>query len=274
MSAPLKVCVLGSGSSGNATVVSCGEDAVLIDAGLSARRMTERLIAAGIPISHVRAICVSHEHSDHISGIRVLHRKHGIPLYANGGTVDALCRNPDLAPLPWNRFTTGHAFPVGALQVESFSVPHDAYDPVGFIVHSGQTRVGVVTDMGMVTSLIRERLRTCHAVVVESNHDEQLLQEAPRPWSLKQRIRGRQGHLSNHAAATLLEEIASPIMRHVFLAHLSEDCNRHELARETALAALVRAGYADVPVSVARPDCISPVWVAEATVADSVATQF
>ena len=263
MSGPLKVCVLGSGSSGNATVVSCESEALLIDAGLSARRMTERLAEAGTPVDHVRAICVSHEHSDHISGIRVLHRRHGIPLYANGGTIDALCRNPELAELPWNRFATGHAFPVGPFRIESFSVPHDAYDPVGFIVHHGESRVGVVTDMGMVTALIRERLRTCHAIVVESNHDEQLLQEAARPWSLKQRIRGRQGHLSNRAAATLLEEIASPTIQHVFLAHLSEDCNRADLAHETAQAALNRAGYPNVPVSVARPDCISSVWCSE-----------
>lgn len=250
----LKVCILGSGSSGNCTFIASDSTALLIDAGLSARAIEQRLAGIGRAISEIRGICVSHEHSDHTQGLRVLHQRAGIPLYANGGTIDALARNPDFAGLRWQVFTTGSAFHVGDLTVEPFAVPHDAYEPVGFVVECGDTRVGVVTDMGMCTTLIRERLRRCHAVVVESNHDEQMLQDADRPWHLKQRIRGRQGHLSNQGAAMLLTEIAGPQLRHVFLAHLSEDCNRPELARQTAHDVLLKGGHAHVSVNLTYPD--------------------
>ena len=256
----LKACILGSGSAGNCTVVGSETTTLLIDAGLSAKRIVTRLTEAGWSTASVQGICISHEHHDHVSGLRVLHRRHGFPVYANAGTVDALSRVPDLATLPWTLFSTGHPFVVGDLTVEPFSVPHDAYDPVGFIVSDGAARLGVVTDMGMATSLIRERLRRCHAVVIEANHDEQLLQAAPRPWSLKQRIRGRQGHLSNQAAAALLADIAGPDLRHVFLAHLSEDCNRHDLALADAQGALARQGHNHVKVTLAYPDRISEVW--------------
>lgn len=257
MISPLQLCVLASGSTGNCTWVASKSTAILIDAGLSARQTAHRLEEAGGSIEHVQAVCVSHEHGDHTVGLRVLHRRHGIPLYANAGTVDALSRAPELAALPWKLFSTGYAFSIGDLTVEPFSVPHDALDPVGFIVSNGRARVGVVTDMGMVTSLIRERLRTCQALVIESNHDDLLLQNAARPWSLKQRIRGRQGHLSNQSAARLLRDIATPALQQVFLAHLSEDCNRHDLALDSALQALTEAGCPHVTVCVARPDQVS-----------------
>jgi phosphoribosyl 1,2-cyclic phosphodiesterase len=234
-----------------------------VDAGLSARRTVACLAEIGVTPDQVRGICVSHEHSDHIHGLRVLQKRFGIPLYANAGTVDALERNPELRALQWNIFTTGHPFRVGDLHVEPFSVPHDAYDPVGFIVQHDAVRVGVVTDMGMVTGLIRERLRTCHVLVVEANHDERLLQDAERPWSLKQRILGRQGHLSNQHAAELVAEIAHPELRHVFLAHLSEDCNKGELALQTASLALEKRGHRHVRVSLTYPDRISDVCVWE-----------
>lgn len=267
MTPSLRLCVLASGSSGNCTWVASDSTAILIDAGLSARQTATRLAQAGGCADQIQAICVSHEHGDHTVGLRVLHRRHGIPLYANAGTVDALSRVPDLAALPWKLFSTGYAFTIGDLTIEPFSVPHDALDPVGFIISNGSARVGVVTDMGMVTSLIRERLRTCQALVIESNHDVQLLQNAPRPWSLKQRISGRQGHLSNQGAAALLREIATPSLRNVFLAHLSEDCNRHDLALECARNALAEVGHADVDVCVARPDQVSACcWISEESI--------
>lgn len=253
----LRLCVLASGSSGNCTWVASDTTSLLLDAGLSARQTASRLNSVGGDIEAVQAICVSHEHQDHTAGLRVLHRRFGIPLYANAGTVDALSRLPQLADLPWQLFSTGHAFVVGDLCVEPFSVPHDALDPVGFVVSCGPLRVGVVTDMGMVTSLIRERLRRCQALVIESNHDDVLLQNAPRPWSLKQRIRGRQGHLSNQAAADLLRDIAGPTLQHVFLAHLSEDCNRHDLAVDSATRALADAGHGHVEVRCGFPHQVS-----------------
>lgn len=257
----LRACILGSGSSGNCTYVASETTAILIDAGLSGRRTAERVAQMGGDVHVLQGICVSHEHHDHVGGLRVLHRRYGVPIYANAGTVDALSSAPELGVLPWNLFQTGHPFVIGDLQLEPFSVPHDAYDPVGFVVQQGENRIGIVTDMGMVTSLIRERLRRCHALVVEANHDEQLLQDCERPWALKQRIRGRQGHLSNQVAAAMLAEIAGPDLRHIFLAHLSEDCNRHDLALATTQTALVQAGHSHIQVSLTFPDRISDVWV-------------
>lgn len=253
----LQFSVLASGSSGNCTWLASESTGILIDAGLSARQIANRLAEAGGCMEQVQAVCVSHEHQDHTVGLRVLHKRHGIPLYANAGTVDALSREPQLAALPWKLFSTGYAFTVGDLSIEPFSVPHDALDPVGFVIACGTLRVGVVTDMGMATALIRERLRHCQAIVIESNHDEVLLQNADRPWSLKQRIRGRQGHLSNQAAANLLKEISSPVLRHVFLAHLSEDCNRQDLALDSATRALAESGHSHVEVRLGYPDRIS-----------------
>lgn len=256
----LRVSILGSGSSGNCTYVASDQTAILIDAGLSAREIGRRLELIGVSLPAIRGVCVSHEHGDHTQGLRVLHQRAGIPLYANSGTIDALRRNPEFGDLRWQVFTTGSPFLIGDLQVEPFSVPHDAFEPVGFVVSCGEVRVGVVTDMGMSTTLIRERLRRCCAVVIESNHDEQMLQEADRPWRLKQRIRGRQGHLSNQGAARMLAEIAGPQLRQVFLAHLSSDCNRPDLARQTAHDMLVKAGHAHINVSVTYPDRPTDVW--------------
>lgn len=204
---------------------------------------------------------MSHEHSDHTTGLRVLHQRQGIPLYANRGTADALKRDPELKDLPWQVFTTGSSFRIGDLEVHPFSVPHDAYEPVGFIVGCGDVRVGVVTDMGIATTLVRERLKGCRALVIESNYDAQMLRDCQtRPWHLKQRIMGRQGHLSNQGAAQLLAEIASPDLETVYLAHLSKDCNQPELAHRLSHESLRRAGHARIQVRLTYPDRASELW--------------
>jgi len=244
----LKLCVLGSGSSGNCTFVSTGQTRILVDAGLSARKTAERLAQIGERAEEINAICVSHEHGDHIAGIRVLQKNHGMPVYANGGTLDAILRDRKQEGLKSCRFTTGSAFQIGDLTIEPFSVPHDAYEPVGFVIRSGGLSLGLATDVGIVTNLVREKLRKCHVVVIEANHDELLLHEADRPWSLKQRIRGNQGHLSNRAAAELMAEIAGDGLQHLFLAHLSSDCNSPHHARKTFETVLTEAGHAHVTV--------------------------
>ena len=256
----LRVCVLGSGSTGNCTYIGCGPSALLVDAGLSALQTSARMKEIQTPLSAVHGICVSHEHSDHMAGLRVLNQRHGIPVYANSGTLDALRNDAELAGLEWKVFSTGTAFPVGSFHVEPFSVPHDALDPVGFVVQANGTRVGVVTDMGMATTLIREKLRSCHVVVVETNHDENMLKNSNRPRSLIQRILGRQGHLCNDAAAEMLAEIAGPDLRHVFLAHISQQCNRQDLALKTVEKKLRKDGHAHIQISLTYPDRISDVW--------------
>lgn len=256
----LRLCVLASGSSGNCTYVGTETTGLLIDAGLSGRETARRLGEIGVPLDSIRAICVTHEHTDHTSGLAVLHGGGRVALYANSGTVEGLQARGAGEGLKWNLFSTGSAFQVGDLTLEPFSVPHDAYDPVGYIIGTADRRVGVVTDMGMVTGLIRERLRRCHAIVVESNHDERLLKECDRPWRLKQRIYGRQGHLSNGHAAALIAEIAGEALAVAYLAHLSKDCNRPELALKAVGDLLAERGIGHVSVRVAPPDRISEVW--------------
>jgi phosphoribosyl 1,2-cyclic phosphodiesterase len=256
----LRVCVLGSGSTGNCTYIGCGSSAVLIDAGLSALQTSTRMEKISAALAGVQGICVSHEHNDHTAGLRVLNRRHGIPVYANSGTVEALRRHEELTSLDWKIFSTGTAFPLGAFHVEPFSVPHDALDPVGFVVQTNGTRVGVVTDMGMPTTLIREKLRSCHVIVIETNHDENMLKKSNRPWSLIQRILGRQGHLCNDAAAEMLGEIAGPELRHVFLAHISQQCNRLELALKAIEKVLRLKGHTHIKVSLTYSDRVSDIW--------------
>jgi len=256
----VRVCVLGSGSSGNCTYVASDRTGILIDAGLSGRATGLRLGEIGVSLDAIHAICVTHEHSDHTSGLGVLHRGGQVKLFANSGTLSGLDVRGKDDRLHWNIFSTGATFQIGDLAISPFTVPHDAYDPVGFVIEQGGTHVGVVTDMGMVTGLIRERLRVCNALVIESNHDEQMLKDADRPWHLKQRISGRQGHLSNQHAAELVTEIAGPHLKAVFLAHLSGECNHPELARKTVFEALAKAGHHHVTVVVAPPDQVSEVW--------------
>lgn len=256
----LTVCSLASGSSGNATFVASAEHAVLVDAGISAKQVAVRLEQAGLAMDRLRGVCLSHEHSDHIAGIPVLHSRHGLPVYTNAGTAEALARDAKFAGVEWRIFASGSPFRVGDLLIEPFNVPHDALDPVGFVVRSGEARVAVVTDLGAATTLVRLRLRDCHAIVVESNHDEVMLQNSERPWSLKQRILSRQGHLSNDHAAALLAEVAGPQLQQVFLAHLSEDCNHPDSARACVARALAASGHAGVRVEVCHADRPSTVW--------------
>ncbi len=261
----MRLCVLGSSSSGNCTYVGSDTTGVLIDAGLSGRETARRLAEIGVAMESIHAICLTHEHTDHTSGLSALHRGGRVALYANSGTVEGIQARGAAGGLQWQVFSTGSAFVIGDLTLEPFSVPHDAYDPVGFVIGYAGLRVGVVTDMGMVTGLIRERLRRCCALVVESNHDERLLKDAERPWRLKQRIFGRQGHLSNTHAAELVAEIAGESLAVVYLAHLSQDCNRPELALKAVGDALASRGLTHVAVRVAMPDRVSELWQAGAT---------
>ena len=250
----LKLCVLASGSSGNCTFIGTENTRILVDAGLSARKTALRLAEIDERIEAIDAIVVSHEHGDHIAGLRVLQKKYGIPVYANAGVMQSLGDGIHGAC-----FTTGASFSVGDFSIHPFPVPHDASDPVGFVFAAGCRKVGIATDIGMVTNALRERLRSCHAVVIEANHDETLLHEANRPWSLKQRIRGNQGHLSNRTAAGLMAEIAGDGLQHLFLAHLSSDCNSPQHALKTFETILLEAGHSHVTVRLTGADGVSEI---------------
>lgn len=256
----MKLCVLASGSSGNCIFIGSEQERVLIDAGLSARETEKRLDQIGVPLSSISAVCLTHEHTDHIAGLAVLHRRHGIKLFANSGTIEAIRHDVKMDKLQWRVFTTGAPFQIGDLIFDPFPVSHDAYEPVGFVVNCGHTMVGIATDIGTPTHLVRERLRRCQALIVEANHDENLLSAARRPWSLKQRIAGRQGHLSNRHAAQMITEIASPALTHIYLCHLSLDCNRPNLALKEVRSALDKHGFKQIQVELTFAEKISEMW--------------
>jgi phosphoribosyl 1,2-cyclic phosphodiesterase len=262
MGMSLQVCVLGSGSTGNATVVASKSHAVLVDAGFSAKEIAQRMEEAGWSPDRLDAMLVSHEHGDHVVGLPVMYRRHKLPLYANIGTMEAVSANEKYQGLDWRIFSNGQPFAVGDLVIEPFSVPHDAYDPVGFRIQCGNCAVVVLTDIGVATNLVRQRLKDSDALVIECNHDVRMVNDAERPWYLKQRILGRQGHLSNEACADLLTEVASPRLKQIFLTHLSEDCNTPELALQTIERRLAAEGHPDIAVEMTWPDRVSARWCA------------
>jgi phosphoribosyl 1,2-cyclic phosphodiesterase len=253
----MEVCVLASGSKGNSICVSGGGTTLLVDAGLSARGLEARLRQAAIDPASIQALLVTHDHEDHYRGVEVLSRKYPMRLCANEGTatgIEARCPGFDCQ---WEIFETASVFEIGALRVEAFSVPHDAADPVGFVFDDGVSRLCVVTDLGQATPLVGAKLAQCHAAILESNHDTDMLMQSDRPWSLKTRIAGRSGHLSNDDAAELMGAAIPRQMHTILLAHLSEACNTPALALSTMTRALREAGRPDVRVEVLRQGAAS-----------------
>lgn len=251
----VRLTILGSGSSGNCAYLETGDARLLIDAGLSARQIRQRLLGIGRTPENLSGILITHEHTDHIQGLAVLAAKLGLPVYCNRLTREAIQWQFREQRFEFRVFTTGGTFVVGDVEVESFSVPHDASDPVGFMVRTPAGNVGFVTDLGHATRLVTERVRPAHALVLESNHDVKLLHEdTRRSWSTKQRILGRHGHLSNEAAAQLATEVVTADLRHLYLGHLSRDCNRPELAERVMSEALARAGATHVRIEAASQD--------------------
>lgn len=227
----LTLCVLASGSRGNATYLSDGHTAILIDAGLSGIEIQRRMAAKGLDPACLDAILVSHEHTDHIKGVGVLSRRFGLEVYISEGTRQA--SQSALGNLTEVRaFSCGHAFSIGNMTIHPFSISHDAADPAGFTIGCNGCKVGVATDLGIATGVVKTHLQACDALILEANHDPQMLIDGPYPWPLKQRIRGRSGHLSNDDAALLLEALHHDRLAHVVLAHLSEENNTPDKARQ------------------------------------------
>ena len=255
------VTILGSGSSGNCALVESATARVLLDGGLSAKQMRERLALCGVNPSEIDAILLTHEHSDHAGGVEVWCKQFGTPVYANGLTCEALRRASAEAKTDWRVFTTGGDFQIKDIAVQTFSVPHDAMDPVGFMLHHGGESLGFLTDLGFATKLACERVREAHTLFIEANHDEKLLQlDTRRPWATKQRIMSRHGHLSNAAAASVLTEMLGANLRRAVLGHLSRDCNSPDLASQTVKERITAAGAApeSVEVYVATQREVSP----------------
>ena len=242
----MRFCVLGGGSKGNATYIEAGGTRLLIDAGFSGREIESRLDALGVDPARLDAIVLSHEHGDHIRGAGVLSRRYRLPLCANRATFQAAGKGLG-DPAAVQEFTTGTTFCCGEIKLHPFAVSHDAAEPVGFLVVAGGLLLGHCTDLGMVSRLARHRLSGCHALVLECNHDPEMLSAGPYTPALKQRVRSRHGHLANHEAADFLTELLHPGLTRVVLSHLSETNNTPALAEQTVRAALTAASTAHPP---------------------------
>jgi phosphoribosyl 1,2-cyclic phosphodiesterase len=259
---PLRFRILGSGSAGNAALLQSDDTRVLVDAGFSARRLGELLAEAGESLARVDAILLTHEHSDHAAALTGLARFPHIKVFANRATANML-QGALKHRVNWQLFETGSTFQFRDFEVATFTVPHDAQDPVGFLIAHGhgdlispRCSLAWLTDLGHAPAHVRERIREADVLVVEANHCPEMLQaDTKRPWSVKQRIGGRHGHLSNEAARELLASITRPRWRHVFLAHLSRDCNSPaavETACRPPLAAL-HCGFSVVAPGAGTP---------------------
>jgi phosphoribosyl 1,2-cyclic phosphodiesterase len=233
----MKLTPLASGSSGNSFLVQDNESSFLVDAGLSAKQISERAAKSGVDPSSLGGIIVSHGHSDHVKGVGVLSRKYKLPVCMNRATwqlvKDSVGKVHEL-----EFFETGRVFSFAGFKIHPFSVPHDCADPVGFRISKGTCRMGIATDLGAATGLVTNLLTGLQVIVLESNHDPQMLLDGPYPWELKQRVRGRLGHLSNIESAQLLQRVFSDELQTVILAHMSETNNRTELALDCARSSL------------------------------------
>ena len=232
----VRICVLGSGSRGNSTWIATETTCLLVDAGFSKKETYARLAAVGERPELCAGILISHEHVDHISGLRKLALDLNVPVWISGATRDAIRWDGKITS--FEHFSPGRKFAVGDLEVTPFLIPHDAVEPVAFTVEAQGIKIGVVTDLGYIPELVKQHVRGCHCLVWESNHDLDMLKVGPYPWFVKQRVMSRHGHLSNRATAQFLSEEFDGTAQVVVLAHLSETNNHPEIARLTAEQAL------------------------------------
>ena len=233
----LSLCVLASGSKGNAIYVSDGRTAILVDAGLSGIEIAKRMQAAGLRMETLKAIVVSHEHSDHVRGVGVLARRHHLPVYITRATASAAA--PQLGRIDeMKHFEIGRTFFIEDMAIHPFATSHDAHESSGFTINRNGHKIGIATDLGIATGMVKNHLKACSLVVLEANHDPRMLIEGPYPWPLKQRIKSRSGHLSNQDSCELLSEIKHEGLCHVILAHLSDTNNTPEKALQAVLQAV------------------------------------
>jgi phosphoribosyl 1,2-cyclic phosphodiesterase len=240
----VSVSVLASGSRGNSTLVQSSSTRILVDAGISCRETFKRMKAAGDDPHSISAILITHEHTDHVYGLLVLARKLKVPVFMTGATHqawskamrDAAGERPQLARLEF--FSSGHGFRIGDIEVTPFTIPHDAVDPVAFTFRADGIKIAIATDLGRLLANVKDNLRTCDVLVIESNHDLEMLRNGPYPWSVKQRVGSPTGHLSNEKLAEFFATSYDGNASYIVLAHLSEQNNHPERARREAERAL------------------------------------
>jgi phosphoribosyl 1,2-cyclic phosphodiesterase len=240
----VSVSVLASGSRGNTAVVESSRARILVDAGLSCRETFKRLKLAGLEPKSLSAVLITHEHSDHVYGLAMLAKKLDIPVFMTGATHQAWARSlrDDAGQLPklskLEIFSAGRQFQIADITVTPFTIPHDAADPVGFTFRAEGAKIAFATDLGYMPVSVRDHLRRCDVIIIESNHDVEMLRVGPYPWSVKQRVMSRVGHLSNDSLAQFFAEDYDGGASHIVLAHLSEQNNHPEVARRVAENAL------------------------------------
>jgi phosphoribosyl 1,2-cyclic phosphodiesterase len=233
----VSISILGSGSSGNCALVSSSRTRIMVDAGFSRRETLRRLKQAGTTSEAIQGIIISHEHSDHVNGLRLLARTLAVPVYINRGTHSVLGPLADqLERVEF--FRSGEPFMIGDIEVTPFTIPHDAADPVAFTFLAEGVKLAIVTDLGYVPENVKHHIRGAACLVMESNHDLDMLKVGPYPWAIKQRVMSRVGHLSNDTLADFLANDFDGVAAHLVLAHLSQYNNIPAVARLTAEHAL------------------------------------
>jgi phosphoribosyl 1,2-cyclic phosphodiesterase len=252
----MQFSVLGSGSRGNAVLIATKESRLLIDGGFSGKEIARRLALIGCDPQSLDAILVTHEHEDHISGVGVLSRRYKLPVYANPATHRAASHRVKKLSKA-GEFATGQAFNLQELHIHPFAVSHDAADPVGYTISDGSVTIGYCTDTGCVSRHITHRLQQCQGLILEANHDPQMLRDGPYPLRLQQRIRSNKGHLANATCGALVRQLASAGLNQVVLAHLSESNNLPELAFAAVQQELGSAG-GELQIRLARQDQPTP----------------
>ncbi len=252
---------IASGSSGNCVCAGSDDCHVLIDAGVSGKRVEEGLNAVGLKAEEMRGILITHEHVDHVSGLGVISRRCELPIYATRGTIDAILQSGACGEIPAGLFhvvRAGEAFEVGDLLIEPFATSHDAAEPVAYKISSGGKSMAVVTDLGTYDDAIVEKIQNLDVLMLEANHDVRMLEAGPYPYRLKQRILSERGHLSNESSGRLLSEALHDHFGAVMLGHLSEKNNYPDLAFETVRLEVEMGespyGGNDFPMYVARRD--------------------
>jgi phosphoribosyl 1,2-cyclic phosphodiesterase len=255
----MKLCSIASGSSGNCIYVGSHITNLLVDAGISAKRIENGLNGIDILPDTIQGILITHEHSDHIQGLGILARKYHMPIYATYATILAIRQIKSLGDIPEELFKPirpNEAFIINDIEIEPFSTSHDASDPVCYTMQSGGQKIGIATDLGKYDDYIISKLESSELLLIEANHDVNMLMVGKYPYKLKQRILGDRGHLSNEASANLITKLIHPGLQHILLAHLSKDNNYEELAYETVCCELLSrgCGFSAKKVSVAHRD--------------------
>jgi phosphoribosyl 1,2-cyclic phosphodiesterase len=255
----MKLCSIASGSSGNCIYVGSDKTNLLVDAGISAKRIENGLNGIDIMPESIEGLLVTHEHSDHIQGLGIMARKYHIPIYATSETVEAVKKIKSIGQIEEELFhfiKPDESFEVGDIQVNSFATSHDAINPVGYTMQSGGHKVGIATDLGKYDDYIVSRMEDSELMLVEANHDVNMLMVGKYPYNLKQRILGDRGHLSNDTCADLVSRLISSKFQYILLAHLSKENNYEELAYETVCCELSERGcdFSGMDLRVAHRD--------------------